>query len=206
MDPITRSIDKVEELLGHSPHPAIVAVPLGAWTVSNVADALYMVSGNEALDDAAQVSMAVGLVGAAGAAVTGLRDYGYIPKDRQPNHSIATTHAIGNAVVGSLFVTSYVMRARCRAAGHRAGLLPRLLALAGGALSVYTGYLGGKLVEEYGEAVKPVMEGQDAGREGRRLESGTSGQGREIPLGPQETREPAPESAGRRNGGPRRTR
>ena len=38
MDPITKAIDKTEELLGHSPHPAIVAVPIGAWTVSVVCD------------------------------------------------------------------------------------------------------------------------------------------------------------------------
>lgn len=37
MDPITKAIEKVEEIIGHSPHPAIVAVPLGAFVVSNVA-------------------------------------------------------------------------------------------------------------------------------------------------------------------------
>ena len=40
MDPITKAIDKTEELLGHSPHPAIVALPLGAFAVSNVCDGL----------------------------------------------------------------------------------------------------------------------------------------------------------------------
>ena len=82
MDPISYVIDKVEELLGHSPHPAIVAVPLGAWTVSNVCDGLAMATGEDGYDDAARIRMAVGLVGAAGAAVTGLRDYSHIPKDR----------------------------------------------------------------------------------------------------------------------------
>ena len=82
MDPISYVIDKVEELLGHSPHPAIVAVPLGAWTVSNVCDGLAMATGEDGYDNAARIRMAVGLVGAAGAAVTGLRDYSHIPKDR----------------------------------------------------------------------------------------------------------------------------
>ena len=36
--PIIGLIDKTEELLGHSPHPAIVALPIGAWSVSNVSD------------------------------------------------------------------------------------------------------------------------------------------------------------------------
>ena len=124
MDPITKSIDKLEEVLGHSPHPAIIGLPIGAWTVSNLADGLYLMTGNDAYDDTAHVSMAIGLVGAAGEVVTGLRDYGSIPKERQPNHEIATTHALGNAVVSSLFLTSYIMRTRDRAAGYETGLAP----------------------------------------------------------------------------------
>ncbi len=161
MDPITKAIDKTEEFLGHSPHPAIVALPLGAWAVSNVCDGLSVLTGDERYDDAARVSMAIGLVGAAGAVLTGVRDYGYIPQSRQPNHSVATTHGLGNAVVASLFATSYILRVRDHDAGHRAGPLARLLALTGGALGLYTAWLGGKLVEEYGEVVKPVMEQQE---------------------------------------------
>ena len=59
--------------------------------------------------------MAIGLVlGAAGGGGASRRArYGYIPTDRQPNHAIATTHGLGNAaVVGSLFVTSYILRSR----------------------------------------------------------------------------------------------
>lgn len=164
-DPITLAIDKTEELLGHSPHPAIVTLPLGAFAVSNVCDTLGLLTGNDRYDDAARWSMAIGLVGAAGAVLTGVRDYGYIPTDRQPNHSVATAHGLGNAVVGSLFVTSYVLRSRDHAAGRRAGMAARLLALTGGALSLYTAWLGGKLVEEYGEAVQPVMEQQQEDQE-----------------------------------------
>jgi uncharacterized membrane protein len=169
MDPIAKAIDKTEELLGHSPHPAIVAWPLGAFVVSNVCDGLGMLTGHERYDDAECISMAIGLVGAAGAVLTGVRDYGYIPADREPNHSIATTHGLGNAVVGSLFATSYVLRSRDHAAGRRTRPLARLLALTGGTLALYTAWLGGRLVEEYGEAVKPVMEQQhaeEAGHEG----------------------------------------
>lgn len=164
MDPITAAIDKTEEILGHSPHPAIVSLPLGAFAVSNVCDVLGGVTGGERFDDAARLSMGIGLVGAAGAMLTGIRDYGYIPADREPNHSIATTHGLGNAVVGTLFFTSYILRSRDHAAGRRTGSMARLLGLTGGALSLYTAWLGGKLVEEYGEAVKPVMD-QAQGRE-----------------------------------------
>jgi uncharacterized membrane protein len=206
MDPITKAIDKTEDFLGHSPHPAIIALPLGAWAVSNACDGLGMLTGDDRYDDAARVSMAIGLVGAAGAVLTGVRDYGYIPADRQPNHSIATTHGLGNAVVGSLFITSYALRTRDHAAGRRTSMLSRLLALTGGALSLYTAWLGGKLVEEYGEAVKPVMEQQHAEEEGhegdgRSLEERTStaSRGREISRNRGEGTGPAGEMAWGKN-------
>src|SRR5207237_1712579 len=108
-------------------------------------------------DEAARLSMGVGIIGAAGAVVTGLRDYSHIPEER-PSHEVATKHAIGNAMVGSLFVTSYILRTRDHMAGRRPSLSARLLALAGGGLSLYTAWLGGVLVENFGEAVKPVMD------------------------------------------------
>lgn len=162
MDPISLVIDKTEELLGHSPHPAIVAVPLGAWTVSNISDGLALATGDHSYDDVARVSMAVGLVGAVGAAVTGLRDYSKIPKER-PSHEVATTHGLGNALATSLITASYVLRVRDHDRGHRTSLAARLLGLTGGAISIYTAWLGGKLVEEMGESVLPLQE-QNQGR------------------------------------------
>jgi uncharacterized membrane protein len=154
-------MNKGEELLGHSLHPAIVNVPLGAWTVSNVCDTMALATEDDTYDDSARVSMAVGLVGAAGAALTGLHDYSYIPRTREPSHTIATRHALGNAVVGVLFATSYIMRVREYGAGQRTSLTARLLAYAGGGLMAYTGWLGGKLVQEQGESVKPIIRQQE---------------------------------------------
>ena len=159
-DPITGAIDKLEEVIGHSPHPAIVSVPIGAWAVSNACDALAVLTGGDQFDDAARISMGVGLIGAAGAAMTGLRDYGKIPKDR-PSHDVATTHGLGNALVASLFAASYVLRSRDESAGRGTGPIARVLGLAGGGLLLYTSWLGGVLVEEYGEGVKPVMRGRN---------------------------------------------
>lgn len=157
MDPISLVIEKTEELLGHSPHPAIVTVPLGAWTVSNICDGLALATGERAYDDAARISMAVGLIGAVGAAATGLHDYSKIPRDR-PSHSVATTHGLGNALATSLMTASYVLRVRAHDARRKPGLAARLLALSAGGMVLYTAWLGGKLVEEMGEGVHPVMD------------------------------------------------
>jgi len=128
--------------------------------VSNICDALALATGEDRYDDAARISMGIGLVGAVGAAVTGLRDYGFIDED-QPSHQVATTHGLGNAVATSLFAASFLLRYRDQKAGQRTGSLARGLALAGGSLALYTAWLGGKLVQEYGEAVKPVMQQRD---------------------------------------------
>jgi len=164
--PVNELIDKAEDLLGHSPHPAIVTVPIGAWAVSNICDTIGLLTGDERFDDVARISMAIGLAGAAAAAVTGLRDYSYIPKNR-PSHDIATQHGLGNALVGSLFVASYIARVRDESRGQRPSLTARLLGLAGGSLALYTAWLGGVLVEEHGEGVKPVMEHEDDDDHGR---------------------------------------
>jgi len=182
MNALMKLIDKGNQLLGHSLHPMIVTLPLGAWAVSVVSDTLGWITGRRSYDDSARISMAVGLAGATGAVVTGLHDYSAIPTDRQPSHSIATRHAIGNAVVGTLFATSFILRLERERRGQSPPVSARLLTLAGGGLMLYTGWLGGKLVEELGEGVKPVMrqrEGQEhrpiAGRQVSRADSRMAG-------------------------------
>ncbi len=187
MDPISFVIDKTEELLGHSPHPAIVALPLGAWSVANVADGLAMATGDRAFDDTARVSLAVGLVGAAGAAITGIRDYSFIPRDR-PSHGVATTHALGNGLAASLMVASFVMRVKDHQAGRKACVPARLLALAGGGISLYTAWLGGKLVQEMGEGVKPVMDQSQSQEQEQDEEDHPQGRERLDPASPLGTR------------------
>jgi uncharacterized membrane protein len=168
-DPLTLAIDKTEDLLGHSPHPAVVLLPLGAWTTSNILDGMALASGDHQFDDAARWSMGIGLVGAVAAAATGLRDYGRIEPDA-PSHATATTHALGNAVVGALFATSYIIRTKDHGMGRPTRLSARLLAFAGGALSMYTAWLGGVLVENYGESVESealpyILERQGGGEQ-----------------------------------------
>ncbi len=154
VDPITYTIDRIEDLMGHSPHPAIVAVPIGAYTVSNICDGLASVTGDQSYDDAARISMAIGLLGAVAAAVTGFRDYSRIPRERGEAHEVATSHGLGNAVATSMMAASYILRVRDHADNREASITSRALALGAGTLTLYTAWLGGKLVQELGEGVK----------------------------------------------------
>ncbi len=165
LTPVTGRIDQTEELIGHSPHPAIFALPIGAWTVSCVCDGLALATGDRRFDEVARISMAIGLGGAAVSVLTGLHDYSFIPQDR-PSHDIATAHDLGNAVVGTLFTASSLLRDREHQGGRRPSLLTRILGLTGGSLALYTARLGGVLVEEYGEGVKPVLDRIDQPRDG----------------------------------------
>ena len=74
---------------------------------------------------------------------------------------------------------SSILRTRDWDAGWPTGLsvAARLLALAGGGISLYTAWLGGKLVEEMGESVKPAMERMSAEEKG---EVESEGHGREL--------------------------
>ena len=155
MDPISYVIDRIEDLMGHSPHPAVVAVPIGAYTVSNICDGVASITGDKSYDDAARISMAVGLVGAVASAVTGFRDYSRIPQDRPGDaHGIATSHGIGNAVATSMMAASFILRVRDHAHDREASIASRALALGAGTLTLYTAWLGGKLIQELGEGVK----------------------------------------------------
>ncbi len=165
MDPLAKMMDFTEEKLGHSPHPPLVGVPIGAWLVTSIADLFSFGRRRSGLEETARFSQVVGLVGAAGAALTGLRDYSYIERD-SPSHPIATRHGLYNLVVFSLHATSFAFRlGGARGSG---AAIAKSLGFAGTGLMLYTGWLGGKLVEEYGEAVKPVIAAQHAAREQQR--------------------------------------
>ena len=108
--------------------------------------------------------MGIGLVGAAGAILTGLHDYSYIPRDR-PTHDIATSHATCMAIATTLFGASFVLRERSHQTEGGPGWATRALALCGLGAAYYGAYLGGVLVEEHGEGVKPVIQQQKKEKE-----------------------------------------
>jgi len=128
--------------LGHPLHPVLTDVPIGAWTAALALDAMESISGRKELGAGADVAIAVGLLGAAGSAVTGLTDwsetYGRARK-------VGLLHGLLNAGATVLYTTSLVMRRRKK---RSAGMG---LAMLGYAVSSAAAYLGGHLV--YGEQV-----------------------------------------------------
>src|SRR5262249_18082909 len=61
--------------LDHPLHPVMTDLPLGAWTATLLLDAMDAGRGRSGLARAADASLALGLLGAAGSAATGLTDW-----------------------------------------------------------------------------------------------------------------------------------
>jgi uncharacterized membrane protein len=126
--------------LGEPLHVVLTDVPIGAWTIAIVFDALDLVSNRREFAVAADTSIAIGLVGAAGAAVTGLTDWSDVDP---PVRRVGLIHAFLNIGATALFMTSLILRRR------KARTEGRISAACGYALTSYAAHLGGKMVYEH---------------------------------------------------------
>jgi nitrite reductase/ring-hydroxylating ferredoxin subunit/uncharacterized membrane protein len=124
--------------LGHPLHVVLTDVPLGSWTAAAVLDLLEEKTGSRAIGRGADAAIAVGLVGAAAAALTGLTDWSKIGGGRP--RRIGLAHGLVNATATVCYFTSLCLR---RAHSRRAG---RRLAWLGLIVSSVAAYLGGHLV------------------------------------------------------------
>jgi len=123
--------------LGHPLHVVLTDVPLGCWTAAAVFD-LLEAAGSTRLGRGADGVIALGLVGAAGTAVTGLADWSKIGGGE--TRRIGLAHGLLNTTATACYIASLCLR---RNHSRRAG---RRFALAGLLISAVAGYLGGHLV------------------------------------------------------------
>jgi nitrite reductase/ring-hydroxylating ferredoxin subunit/uncharacterized membrane protein len=128
--------------LGHPLHPALTDVPLGAWTAALALDAMESISGRRELAAGADAAIAVGLVGAAGAAVTGLTDWS---ETNGLARKVGILHGLLNVGATALYTTSLILRRKQK---RNAGVG---FAMLGYAVSSASAYLGGHLV--FGEQI-----------------------------------------------------
>ncbi|MEN3326446.1 MAG: hypothetical protein V7638_1253 [Acidobacteriota bacterium] len=128
--------------LGHPLHPALTDVPLGAWTAALTLDAMESISGRTELGAGADAAIVVGLVGAAGAAVTGLTDWSETDGRAR---KVGLLHGLLNVGATTLYATSLVLRRKDKRSAGRS------FAMLGYAVSSAAAYLGGHLV--FGEQI-----------------------------------------------------
>jgi nitrite reductase/ring-hydroxylating ferredoxin subunit len=125
--------------LGHPLHAAVVAVPLGSWSAMVLFDLL-----NE--ERTADQLLGVGLVGAAGAAVTGAAQWQDTTNDEDPRR-LGSLHAILNFASTGLMAGSWLLR---RQGQRGAGVA---LSTLGVGLGVASAWLGGELAYGLGIGV-----------------------------------------------------
>src|SRR6478672_1383996 len=126
--------------LGEPLHVVLTDVPIGAWTVAMVFDALEMINSRHEFAVAADTSVAIGLAGAAGAAITGVTDWSDVDP---PARRLGLIHGLLNVGATALFATSLIMRKK------KARNEGRAFSALGYALMSFSAHLGGKMVYEH---------------------------------------------------------
>ncbi len=152
-EPLSRAVRNTYELAGpagqraknavhgvwlrHPLHPVFTDLPIGAWTTGLALDAIAARTNDRGMERAADVAIAVGLAGAAGAAVTGLTDWSETSGRARRTGLI---HGLLNIAATTLYATAFVLRKRgARSVGQSC-------ALSGYAIAVGAAWFGGDLV------------------------------------------------------------
>lgn len=128
------------QTLGHPLHPALIELPVGAWTLAAILDALE-IAGLRRNRGFAETAIKIGLFGAVGAAVAGATDWS--ETDGRAKR-IGVTHGIMNLAATALYALSLPLRRRSRGKGIA-------LSMTAFGMAMTSAYLGGHLA--YGEQI-----------------------------------------------------
>ena len=126
--------------LGPPLHPALIELPVGAWTLAAILDALEL-AGLRRNRGFADTAIKIGLVGAIGAAVAGATDWS--ETDGRAKR-IGLAHGVMNLTATGLYALSLLVRRRSRTKGIA-------LSMTAFGLAMSSAYLGGHL--SYGEQI-----------------------------------------------------
>ena len=142
--------------LGHPLHPILVHVPTALWPAALVFDLLsrFGVGGN-AMVRTGTYAILVGLVVAVAAVPPGIADWSGIKRDR-PAWKIGLVHMILNVGVIILWTVNLFLRWRSVDDAEAVGTIPLLLSAAATLVLLVSGYLGGRLVYDYGISVARI--------------------------------------------------
>jgi nitrite reductase/ring-hydroxylating ferredoxin subunit/uncharacterized membrane protein len=133
--------------LGHSLHPVLTDVPLGAWSSTMLLDLVWLNNEDVGIARGADLALTLGIVGATGAAVTGVTDWSDLDgTDRR----VGFLHGLLNGTILLVNVGSLVLRLTGK---RRAGVA---LSTTGYLASLFSAYLGGELAYAKGISVNHV--------------------------------------------------
>jgi uncharacterized membrane protein len=131
----------------HPIHPMLVPIPIGLWIFSLVCDIVYSFGwGGDAWRTVAFYNMVAGVIGALIAAIPGLIDLLSLPAGPKKT---AIIHMTLNLTIVALYVINIALRT-VKPESYTLAVWLNVIAIA---LLGASGWLGGKLVYEFGVAV-----------------------------------------------------
>src|SRR5688500_13988265 len=131
------------KFLGHPAHQMLIVFPLGLLATAVIFDVIYLVGGGENMALVAYWMIAAGIIGGFLAAPFGWIDRFAIPAGTRAK-SVGFWHGSGNTIVLLLFIGSWLLR---RDVPDSPEALAFALSFAGAGLALFTGWLGGELVD-----------------------------------------------------------
>ena len=139
----------------HEPlHAVMTDVPVGSWTAAVIFDMLGALGGKQYFDKAADALVILGLLGATGAAITGMNDWAEV-KSEAPRR-VGAVHAMLNVAATGLFAGSWWARRRSGTRGTA-----RALGVLGFVVVSVSAHLGGNMIYEHGIGVERGKRWQD---------------------------------------------
>jgi uncharacterized membrane protein len=131
------------KLFGHPIHQMLIVFPLGLLAMAVLFDLLALAQGNGYWSEIAYWMMAAGIVTGLIAALFGFIDWLGIPAGTRAKR-IGALHGLGNLLVVLLFIGSWLLRS---GAPRTPQPLALTLSFVAGAIALFTGWLGGELVD-----------------------------------------------------------
>jgi uncharacterized membrane protein len=135
--------------LGHPIHQMMIVLPLGLLATAATFEIAGSATRNSGLLRTSHTMTGAGLVTAVGSAIPGAIDFWNIPSSTRAKR-IGLLHGIGNLVVTGLFAASWAMRRSRPGKSVRSAVA---LSTTGALLALFTGWLGGELVDRLGIGV-----------------------------------------------------
>lgn len=139
------------KLFGHPIHQMLIVFPLGLLAMALIFDIIHLASGNGYWSEIAYWMIAAGVISGLVAAPFGLIDWLAIPAGTRAKR-IGALHGGGNLVVVVLYAASWLLR---RGAPQEPMMIAYVLSFAGGVIALFTGWLGGELVDRLSVGVDP---------------------------------------------------
>ena len=134
---------------GHPIHPMLIPFPIVCFIGALVTDIVFLNNHDAGWATASRYLLAVGLVMAAAAAVTGLTDF--MGDDRIRGASDAVKHMLANVTAVVLELVNFFLRLNNNDAIPKVGIyLSAIVVL----ILVYSGWKGGELVFRHGIGVR----------------------------------------------------